>query len=223
MAMSQEHPHRPHAEVHSELRLVVDNLCVDRGGRRVLNGLALSLSGGEALIVTGPNGVGKSTLLRTLVGLLPRASGVVLLQGADEGMLAPHAHYLAHADGMKAALTAQENLEFWADYLSNAESDGRTLSSQQALERVGLGHVARAPFGALSAGQKRRVALARLLVAFRPVWLLDEPLTALDKSSRARFAEVMRDHLALGGMIIAATHESLGVEDAHELPLKGAA
>ena len=223
MAMNQEHPHRPHAEVHSELRLVVDNLCVDRGGRRVLNGLALSLSGGEALIVTGPNGVGKSTLLRTLVGLLPRTSGVVLLQGADEGMLAPHAHYLAHADGMKAALDRAGKSCVLGRLSKQRRERRRTLSSQQALERVGLGHVARAPFGALSAGQKRRVALARLLVAFRPVWLLDEPLTALDKSSRARFAEVMRDHLALGGMIIAATHESLGVEDAHELPLKGAA
>jgi heme exporter protein A len=221
--MSHEPAHRPHAERHSNLRLVVDNLCVDRGGRRVLHNIGFSLAGGEALIVTGRNGAGKSTLLRALVGLLPRAEGAVALEGLEDDATPVHAHYLAHADGMKASLTAEENLEFWSSYLSRAESEASSLGAREALERVGLGHVAQAPFAILSAGQKRRVALARLLVAFRPLWLLDEPLTGLDRGARERFGEIMRDHLALGGILVAATHEALGVEAARELPLGGAA
>jgi heme exporter protein A len=220
--MNNEPAHRPHAERHSGLQLVVEKLGVDRGGRRVLSDVAFSVAGGEALIVTGRNGVGKSTLLRTLAGLLPRAAGSVELKGVDEDAVAAHVHYLAHADGMKAALTAQENLEFWASYLSRAESAGPVLSAKAALERVGLGHVALAPFAILSAGQKRRVALARLLVAFRPLWLLDEPLTALDKGSRVCFSDIIRDHLGLGGIVVAATHEALGVNEARELMLGGA-
>ena len=154
-------------------------LSVSRGGRMVLDRLSFSLSSGRALVVTGPNGAGKSTLLRALAGLLPRAGGSVgLAGGPPEAELAQQAHYLAHSDGMKAALTVEENLDFWSAYLAQTP-DRRSRTVEAALEVVGLGHVASAPFGALSAGQKRRAALARLLVAFRPLWLLDEPLTAL--------------------------------------------
>jgi len=202
-------------------RLTVENLSVDRGGRRVFSGLNFTVAGGEALVVTGRNGVGKSTLLRTLAGLLPRAAGAVTLDGAGEGAdIALRAHYLAHADGLKAALTVFENLDFWAGYLG---AGARARSPAAALDAVGLAHVAAAPAAILSAGQKRRVALARLLVADRPLWLLDEPLTALDKASRGRFARIMREHCAGGGLIVAATHESLGLEGARELPLGGAA
>lgn len=220
--MSQPSVHRPHAERHADLRLRVENLIVARGGRRVLHGVGFGLSGGEALIVTGRNGVGKSTLLRAIAGLLPRLGGVVALEGgAPDAELPQQAHYLAHADGLKAALAVEENLDFWSRYLGRA-GETRSRSPAEALAVVGLSHVAGAPVGVLSAGQKRRVALARLLVAFRPLWLLDEPMTALDRGSREKFAAAMREHCALGGLIVAATHESLGLEEAAELPLGGA-
>ncbi|WP_457799061.1 heme ABC exporter ATP-binding protein CcmA [Methylocystis sp. S23] len=203
------------------MRLRVENLAVARGGRPVLQDVSFTVAGGEALVVTGRNGVGKSTLLRAIAGLLPRLGGTVALEGAgEEAELPQQAHYLAHADGMKAALAVEENLDFWSRYLAR-EADGRSRSIGEALAVVGLSHALRAPFGALSAGQKRRAALARLLVAFRPVWLLDEPMTALDKASREKFAAAMRDHCALGGIIVAATHESLGLEEAGELALGG--
>ena len=202
------------------LRLNVAGLVVARGGRPVVSGIDFSLSAGEALIVTGRNGAGKSTLLRALAGLLPCAAGAIALAGgAPDADLPRQAHYLAHADGMKAALTVEENLDFWRAYLGAGDESG-SLVPQQALARVGLAHALYAPFGALSAGQKRRAALARLLVARRPLWLLDEPMTALDRGSREKFAEVMRDHCAGGGLIVAATHEPLGLPAAAELALE---
>ncbi len=120
----EESAHRPHAQLHSPLRLRVAGLAVARGGRQVLADVSFSVSGGEALVVTGRNGVGKSTMLRAIAGLLPRAAGEVALEGgAPETDLAQQAHYLAHADGMKAALSVEENLEFWADYLGGATED----------------------------------------------------------------------------------------------------
>ncbi|MGD9659179.1 MAG: heme ABC exporter ATP-binding protein CcmA [Methylocystis sp.] len=204
------------------MRLCVENLCVSRGGRLVLDRLSFSLSSGQALVVTGPNGAGKSTLLRALAGLLPRAGGSVALAGGPpEAELPQQAHYLAHSDGLKAALTVEENLNFWSRYLAQAP-DQRSRSVDAALAVVGLGRIAGAPVGALSAGQKRRAALARLLVAFRPLWLLDEPLTALDRASREKFAAAMREHCARGGLIVAATHEPLGLDEAKELALRSA-
>jgi heme exporter protein A len=202
------------------LRLDVAGLVVARGGRPVVSGIDFALSAGEALVVTGRNGAGKSTLLRALAGLLPHAAGAISLAGgAPDADLPAQAHYLAHADGMKAALTVEENLDFWRAYLGVDDGAGSLLPSL-ALARVGLAHALRAPFGALSAGQKRRAALARLLVARRPVWLLDEPMTALDRGSREKFAEVMRDHCAGGGLIVAATHEPLGLPAATALALE---
>jgi heme exporter protein A len=217
--MSAALAHRPHAVRHAALTLTVDGLAVDRGGRRVLSMVGFTLEGGEALIVTGRNGVGKSTLLRTLAGLLPQRQGRVTLKGSETPELAAYTHYLAHADGLKAALTARENLAFWGAYLAHESGPELSRTPEEALAAVGLPNVAQAPVGVLSAGQKRRVALARLLVAARPLWLLDEPLTALDAASRLQFAQVMRDHCAQGGMIIAATHEPIGLEGARFLPL----
>jgi heme exporter protein A len=201
------------------LRLRVDDLCVERGGRAVIDGLGFALGSGEALLVTGRNGAGKSTLLRAIAGLLPRRSGKVAIEGAGEEETASLLHYLAHADGLKGPLTARENLAFWERFLAGADPDRRSLSPASALERVGLAHLGEAPVAILSAGQKRRIALARLLVAYRPLWLLDEPTSALDRASRERLAAAMTEHLAEGGMIIAATHEPLGLADAREIAL----
>ncbi|HYA80158.1 MAG TPA: heme ABC exporter ATP-binding protein CcmA [Methylocystis sp.] len=214
--------HRPHAEMKPALRLSVEGLCVERGERRVLGNLSFALAGGEALAVTGPNGAGKSTLLRTIAGLLPKDAGDIVLAGVAESDIPLQTHYLAHADGLKAQLTVAENLDFWASYLSAGES-ARSFPVTDALKLMALAPLADIPVAYLSAGQKRRAALARLLVAYRPLWLLDEPLTALDAASRARFCAAMRDHCAVGGAVIAATHEPLGLEDARELTLGKAA
>ncbi len=191
---------------------------VDRGGRAIVRDISFDLASGEALLVLGRNGAGKSTLLRALAGLLPMSAGELVFScGGEAETLAEQAHYIGHADGLKAALTALDNLEFWGLMLSASKARG--LSPQQALQKVGLARVGDFPVAYLSAGQKRRVALARLFVAPRPVWILDEPATALDVGSQATFAESMAAHRAQGGMIIAATHAPLGLLDAKELRL----
>jgi heme exporter protein A len=200
------------------MRLIAENLTLERGGRRLFAELSFAARAGEALVVTGPNGAGKSSLLRGLAGFLDFAAGRAWLEGgAAETSLQEQTHYLGHSDALKAALTAAENLGFWAQMLGGSAS-----AVAPALARLGLPHVADFPVRALSAGQKRRVALARLLVAPRPLWLLDEPTTALDVAAQALFAEVMRAHLASGGLIVAATHAPLGLEGAQSVRLEGA-
>ena len=199
--------------------LLVESLCVERGRRLVLEDLGFTLASGESLRVTGRNGAGKSTLLRALAGLLPLRSGRIRLGSAEGEDAATATHYLAHADGLRAVLTALENLQFWRALLSEPGAGGKGLSPLEALARVGLAPLAEAPVGILSAGQKRRIALARLFVASRPLWLLDEPLTALDQRARDQFAQAMRAHCEAGGMVIAATHEPLGFQTTRTLDL----
>lgn len=191
-------------------------LRVDRGGRAIVSNIDFELRAGEALVVLGRNGAGKSTLLRALAGLLPLRGGTIQFSGADDAPLAEQAHYIGHADGLKAALTGFENLEFWAQMLGGVSGG---LSPVEALQKVGLPRIGDFPVGYLSAGQKRRVALARLFIAPRPVWILDEPATALDIASQETFGKAMADHRANGGMIIAATHAPLGLVDTQELRL----
>ena len=155
--------------------------------------------------------------MRAVAGFLPLAAGTFALEGgAAEAGIGEQAHYLGHADALKSALTAGENLAFWADALGGDSTRAAWIA---ALDRLGLAHVADFPARALSAGQKRRVALARLLVAPRPIWLLDEPTTALDAAAQRQFAVVMREHLAAGGLILAATHAPLDLDDAARLTL----
>lgn len=197
------------------MRLSAVGLSVERGGRRVVAGVSMELGPGGLCLVTGANGAGKSSLLRAIAGLLPLAGGTLSARDLPpDEPIASHAHYLGHQDGMKGALTASENLAFWASQLG-----GAGLSPQAALTRLGVPQTADFPVGYLSAGQKRRVALARLLVARRPLWLLDEPTNALDVSAQALFAAVLREHLAQGGLAVAATHAPLGLDPTLELRL----
>jgi heme exporter protein A len=181
--------------------------CV-RGGREVFSGLDFATSSGEALAVTGPNGSGKTSLLRLIAGLLTVADGSIGLEGGETELTLPEqAHYLGHRDALKPALSVQENLWFWRDYLG-----GEASGAAETLAMVGLDHAASLPAAFLSAGQRRRLSLARLLAVRRPIWLLDEPASALDAAGQAMFATLMRGHLAHGGLIIAATHAPLGIE-----------
>lgn len=198
------------------MRLVAEDLSTRRGGETVFSGIGFTLGRGEALVVTGANGAGKSTLLRLLAGLLPAAAGTVRLEdGGDEfPTVAAASHFVGHLDGMKPTLTLDENLRFWRDFLG-----APMLPVGEALERVGLGGLGHLPFGVLSTGQRRRAALARLLASRRPVWLLDEPTAGLDAASGRRLAGMMADHLAEGGMLVAATHQPLGIDQAKRLEL----
>jgi len=184
----------------------------------VFSGLDFEASAGQALAVTGRNGSGKTSLLRLIAGLLTPDGGSIALEGAEaELTLGEQAHYLGHRDALKPALSVEENLGFWRDFLGSEISDpGGSLAA------VGLDHAAHLPAAYLSAGQRRRLSLARLIAVRRPVWLLDEPTAALDAGGQSMFAGLMRDHLARGGMIVAATHGPLGIE-AKELRIGGAA
>jgi heme exporter protein A len=197
------------------MRLIAEGLSCTRGSRLLFEGLGFSLDAGHALIVTGPNGTGKSSLLRLLAGLAPLQAGTVRLEGGLPDIpLAEQAHYLGHLDAHKAALSVAENLAFWRTVLGSP-----ALSVEAALAEVGLGALAHLPVAVLSAGQKRRLALARLIVARRPLWLLDEPTTALDANAQSRVSALARVHLASGGLIVAATHAPLDFGSAQHLRL----
>jgi heme exporter protein A len=201
------------------MRLWASDLACRRGGRQVFSALGFSLTAGEALIVTGANGAGKSSLLRLLAGLLQPAAGRLEVEGGHpELTLAEQAHYLGHQDALKPALTVQENLGFWTDFLGESRA-----GADAALAAVGLDRIAHLPAAYLSAGQRRRLSMARLLAVARPIWLLDEPTAALDTAGQAVLAALMSKHLAAGGLIVAAAHGPIGLEQPRELNLRTAA
>ncbi|MBC8037898.1 MAG: heme ABC exporter ATP-binding protein CcmA [Rhizobiales bacterium] len=195
------------------MQLKADSLQCERGGRTVFTGVSFALKAGELLQLTGANGSGKTSLLRLVAGLGEPASGELKLNGGHaELTIGQQAHLIAHQEALKTALTVVENLSFWAAFLGGGPID-------RALAAFNLERLALYPAGLLSAGQKRRLALARLLVVPRVLWLLDEPMAGLDKASQGRLSDAMTEQLAKGGMIIAATHVPLGVEAQAHLDL----
>jgi heme exporter protein A len=197
------------------VRLSASNLVCVRGSREIFRNVNFSLSSGQALAVLGPNGAGKSSLLRIVAGLLRLESGRFDLEGGDPELTIPEqAHYLGHQDALKPALSVAENLGFWSRYLGNG-----SIGAPEALEAVGLAAIRDLPAGYLSAGQRRRLSIARLVAVRRPLWLLDEAAAALDQAAQVRLIELMRAHLAGGGLILAATHAPLGLDAVQELRL----
>jgi heme exporter protein A len=200
------------------VQISASNLGCVRGDREVFSGINFSVSSGQALGILGPNGAGKSTLLRIIAGLVRTTSGRIALAGGDPELTIPEqAHYVAHQDALKPSLSVTENLAFWARYLGTGP-----IAATEALEAVGLAPIRDLPAGYLSAGQRRRLSIARLVAVRRPIWLLDEAAAALDAAAQARLVELMRAHLAGGGLILAATHAPLGLDQVLELHLGGA-
>jgi heme exporter protein A len=203
------------------VQLIADQLSVARGPRLVVENLSFRVSSGEALQITGPNGAGKTTLIRAVAGFLPRAAGTLRLDGGmADTPLGEHCHYLGHLNGLKAKLSIAENVAFWGGYLGSGSVAADRVDA--ALDAFGLLPLASVPAGYLSAGQKRRAGLARLLAADRPVWLLDEPTVSLDAASTRVLAQVIDRHVASGGLVLAATHIPLGIGTVRELALAGA-
>ena len=197
------------------MQITAENLSCERGGRTVFSNQNFSLGSGEFLQLAGPNGSGKSSLLRLLANLSEPSIGKITLEGGSSDLtLGQQAHYIAHSDASKSALTVTENLVFWRDFLGGG-------GLQHALESVNLSALADYPVALLSAGQKRRLALARLALVPRAIWLLDEPSVGLDEASQKLLVALMRQHLKAGGLIVAATHVPLGLKPQKNLYLNG--
>ncbi|RDJ09619.1 heme ABC exporter ATP-binding protein CcmA [Rhizobium grahamii] len=206
------------------MHLEATNLAARRGEDLIFEGLSFGLEAGQALVLTGKNGSGKSTLLRVVAGLLRQERGTVSFtdsHGDTHKRVGEISHYLGHRNAMKSELTVAENLEFWRRFLG--QMHGPSVSIDEAAAAVGLEGITHLPFGYLSAGQQRRFAFAKLLIAYRPVWILDEPTAALDTSGDRLFAELIEAHRRNGGIVLAATHQPLGLEGVQELRMTGLA
>lgn len=199
------------------MRLLAEGLGSTRGGRALFRGLSFAVDAGEALVVVGPNGSGKTTLLRLIAGLLSPTAGRIALAGSEEPV-SEAVHFVGNQDALKGALTVGENLAFYRSLFG-----GRGDAVDEALERMGIGALAMLPAGVLSAGQRRRTALARLLVSHRPIWLLDEPSNTLDIDGQTLLTRLMQEHRTRGGIVIAATHVRLNLPGEREILLGGAA
>lgn len=196
--------------------LFAQNLAAQRGGETLFHQLDFTLESQQLMTITGQNGAGKSTLLRMIAGLLNPSQGVI---GLDDGgikfKVAAGCHYLGTQNAMKAILSVEDNLKFWIKF-----QGAPNMPPEQALEILELQGIEHLPYSVLSTGQKRRVAIARLMVSYRPVWIIDEPTTGLDEHASQIFATIMQHHLQSGGMIVAATHLPLGLKETRHIALE---
>jgi heme exporter protein A len=210
-------------------RLVVNGLACEKGERLLFKDLSFTVAAGAALVITGPNGTGKTSLLRILAGLSPSPAGSVQLKAQNaenrnsDILLTEQVHFLGSRDGLKAAMTPREHCQYWQAFYTKADHAQDTeILIADMLTRLHLLKQADIPTGALSSGQRRRLALGRLLLAPRPVWLLDEPMNALDPAMRETFmAKAMTGHMQAGGIIVASTHIPLGIKAMQELHFTG--
>jgi heme exporter protein A len=186
------------------MRLTATELACVRGGRVLYDGLSFSLAAGETILITGPNGSGKTSLLRQIAGLLPLDAGKIAFEGGEN--IQEETHFVGHQAASKDALTVAENLSFWCELYGRPR-----MPAEGALEKLRLGALQDLPARVLSAGQRRRLALARLIAIRRPLWLLDEPDAALDTEGRATLLGILAEHRAGGGMAIVASHGTLNI------------
>jgi heme exporter protein A len=201
------------------MKLLVENLALNRGGRPLLAGISFVVGAGEVLVLLGANGVGKTTLIRAIAGLFAPAAGSIRIEGGEpERSVGEQCHYIGHLNGVKASLTVAQNAAFWGRFLGRSRD-----RLDAALAAFGLANLRDIPAAYLSAGQQRRLGLARVLLAHRPIWLLDEPTASLDHAAVEALTRVVTEHLASGGLVVAATHVPLGFATARELALGAAA
>ncbi|NBB52590.1 heme ABC exporter ATP-binding protein CcmA [Rhizobium sp. CRIBSB] len=195
-----------------DILIDVSGLRLSRGERTLFRDLSFIVRGGEAVALTGANGAGKTSLLRAIAGFIRPDAGDITFGSIEASEARSHRlHLLGHLDGLKGARTAREEMTFQSQWLGPASDDDVRDGQTRAIKALGLEPLLDLETRKLSAGQRRRLSLARMIAAPRPIWLLDEPLSPLDAEWRNRVGDLMRKHLEGGGAILAAVHDPLPI------------